>query len=301
MSIYFEARMRFKYLKHRIRKSSRYQLTKRVRSFLQNAADDETPLTKTERDQFSAFLRRHLIEFFNYPFVVKYRYRHVKVHHDKETGLPYVMTDENRRLYFKRGTKARSVRGQYNFLCSEQDEYSPHNYCFHPLSINSDSVFADVGAAEGNFTLKFIDRIKTAYLFECDNDWIEAMEATFRPWKEKVIFVNKYVSDRNEGELVSLDDFFREREKPTLIKIDAEGAESEILKGADKLLDEGINDLIVCTYHKNGDERNLSELLQAKDYKTVSSPGYMLLISEKPDYSLEAPFDFRKGVIHASR
>jgi hypothetical protein len=268
---------------------------------LQNADASDTPLNKTEREQFIKFLRRHLIEIFNYPFIAKYRYRRIKVYLDEETGLPYVITEENRRLYFARGTKVRIVREWYNNLCCEQSELSPHNYCFHPLQINSDSIFADIGAAEGIFTLKFIDKIKTAYLFECDEAWIEALQATFHPWKEKVIIINKYVSDNDDDQFTTLDTFFREREHPTLIKMDVEGAESDVLKGADKLLSKGINDILVCTYHKTGDEQNLSGHLREKKYKTVHSPGYMLLISEKTDYSLEAPFDFRRGLIHASR
>jgi len=294
-------RLFLKYLTSRALKTSRYLLTKRVKSFLQNAGTGDTPLTETERKQFLKFLRCHLIEVFNYPFMEKYRYRRVKVRRDRETGLRYVITDEKRRLYFMRGTKSRKVRRLYNFLCMEQEELSPHNYCFHPLSVNSDSVFVDVGAAEGIFTLKFIDKIKTAYLFECDDGWMEALQATFRPWKEKVVLVNKYVSERDGDEFVSLDNFFREGEKPTLIKIDAEGAESEVLRGAGKLLDKGVNELVVCTYHKKGDEQNLSEQLREKGYKTIPAPGYMLFLWEKPGYSLEEPFDFRRGIIYASK
>lgn len=276
-------------------------LTRRVESFLLNANADCTSLTKTEREQFLNFLRWHLVEMFNYTFVSKYNYRRTKVTRDRETGLRYVITDENRKLYFPRGWKDRNVRKMYNNLCCEQDELSPHNYCFHDLSIDSDSVIADVGAAEGMFTLKFIDQIKTAYLFECDNDWLEALQATFRPWKEKVAIVNKYVSDENSNNTIKLDDFFSQREKPTLIKIDVEGAESNVLKGAELLLNTGIKDMLICTYHKKGDEQNFSRQLVEKEFKVVPSPGYMLLISEMPNYSIKEPFDFRRGLIHASR
>jgi len=276
-------------------------LTRRVESFLLNASADSTPLTKTEREQFLNFLRRHLVEMFNYTFVSKYRYRRIKVFRDRETDLRYVITDENHRLYFPRGWKAENVRGVYNSLCCEQDELSPHNYCFHDLSIDSESVIADVGAAEGMFTLKFIDKIKTAYLFECDNGWLEALQASFSPWKEKVVIVNKYVSDVDSDEAITLDHFFSEREKPTLIKIDVEGAESDVLKGAETLLNNGIRDMIICTYHKKGDEQSFSRQLAEKKFKIVPSPGYMLLITEMPDYSIKEPFDFRRGLIHASR
>ncbi|MCL2511769.1 MAG: FkbM family methyltransferase [Bacteroidales bacterium] len=294
-----ELRLRYKYLKHKIKKSPRYLLTKRVVSFLENAPDD-TPPTGLEREQLLDYLRHHVVEFFNYhSLMLKYHYRPVKVFLDKETGLRYVFTDENRRLFFKRDMKTSFIRAIYNRLCLEQDEQSPHNYCFHDLSIHSDSVFTDVGAAEGLFTLKFIDQIKTAYLFECDNGWIEALQATFRPWKEKVVIVNKFVSDKDNDEFTSLDSFFCNREKPTLIKMDVEGAESDVLKGADQLLDKGINDILVCTYHQNDDEHNLSEQLRKKKYKTVPSQGYMLMISDNLNDSLKEPY-FRKGLIHAS-
>ena len=268
---------------------------------MQHASVNDTPLTGAERQQCIKFLRNHIIEVFNDPYVVPYYHRPVKVYRDRETGLPYVLTDENRRLYFRRGTKARIVRRCYNALCREQDTLSPHNYAFHPLSIHSDSVLVDVGAAEGIFTLKFIDSIKKACLFECDEGWIEALQATFRPWKEKIVIVNKFVSDRDDGEFVSLDHFFRRGEKPTLIKIDAEGAESEVLKGADKILEEGATDLLVCTYHRHGDERKLSEQLRQKRYQTIPSQGYMLFLWEKPNFALEEPFDSRRGLVYASR
>ena len=291
--------LKYKYLKHKIRKNPRYMLTKRVYEFLQNATDADTPMTKDEREECLKFLRCHLIEVFNYPFVSKYRYRRIKVYRDRENGLRYVLTDENRRLYFKRGLSAHTIRGLYKMLCSEQDEQSPHNYCFRSLSINSESVFADVGAAEGMFTLKFIDKIKMAYLFECEKDWEEALQATFLPWKEKVVIVNKYVSNKDDADFTSLDHFFCNREKPTLIKMDVEGAENDVLKGADKLLDVGINDMLVCTYHQKDDEKNLSGLLAEKGYRIVASPGYMLFHHEVPNYGMVAPFDFRKGLIHA--
>ena len=72
-----------------------------------------------------------------------------------------------------------------------------------------------------------------------------------------------------------------------------------MLKGADKLLNDKINELLVCAYHKNEDEQELSEILQNKKYKIKLSPGYMLMINEKPNYSLVEPFYFRKGLIYA--
>jgi hypothetical protein len=279
----------------------RYLLTRRVKTFLK-MPDSSTPLNAKERKQMIKFLRHHLIEVFNYPFMDKYLWRHVKIKFDKNNGLHYVRTHENHRLYFKRGMTKKEVRFMYNGLCMEQDDLSPHNYCFNDLMIGTNSVFADIGAAEGNFSLKFIDKIKKIYLFEHDHNWNEALEATFHPWKEKVIIVNKCVSNHDDDKYISLDKFFQNKEKPTLLKLDVEGVESDVIDGAKQLCIKHVKDLLVCTYHRNGDEQKLTQKLQNMHYKVSHSPGYMLFLWEhNHDYDLQAPFDFRRGLIHALR
>jgi hypothetical protein len=226
----------------------------------------------------------------------------VKVEFDDNNGLSYVYTDEGHRLYFKRGMTKQEVNAMYNGLCLEQDKLSPHNYCFNDLSINENSVFVDAGAAEGNFSLKFINKIKKLYLFECDSDWIEALESTFRPWKGKVVISNKYVSNYDDDECVSLDNFFHNKEKPTLLKLDVEGTEAEVIDGAKQLCIKDVKDLLVCTYHRTGDEQKLSHQLKEMNYKINYSPGYMLFLWEhNHNYDLQEHFDFRKGLIHASK
>jgi hypothetical protein len=287
--------MRFlDYQKQRVKKTPRYLLTQRVKAYLQQKP---AGLEEEERVGYLRFLRYHLIEVFNYPYILNYFHR-INLMTDKEMGLHYVVTNEKRRLYFKRGISLKDAVSTYNALCIEQDPQSPHNYDFDPLPITPDTVIADIGCAEGNFGLKHIDKIKKLYLFESEHEWIEALEATFRPWAEKVVIVNKYVSDRDEGAFISLDKYFQDKERPTLLKADVEGAENDVLVGADQIL-EDIKDILVCTYHRAGDAQHLSGLLSEKGYEIKFSPGRMLFIWEKEDYSLEAPFDFRKGLIHA--
>jgi hypothetical protein len=290
-----------KYQKQRFNKTPRYLLTRRVIKFLRRT-DTSIPFNVKERKRMIKFLRRHLVEVFNDPFIAKYLWRHVKVELDENNGLYYVYTDEGRRLYFRRGMSKKEVRTTYNDLCAEQDKLSPHNYCFDDLSIGLDSVFADIGSAEGNFSLKFIDKVRKVYLFEYDNNWIEALEATFRPWKEKVLIVDKYVSSSDNDKYVSLDNFFQDKEPPNLLKLDVEGAENEVIEGAKRLCIKDVKDLLVCTYHRTGDEQKLSHQLKEMNYKINLSPGYMLFIWEhNHNYDLQEPFDFRKGLIHASR
>ncbi|MDR1678788.1 MAG: FkbM family methyltransferase [Prevotellaceae bacterium] len=302
MNLLFEIISRAKYQKQRLQNTPRYQLTKRVREFIQQTSLSPNPaLPPREQKIFAKFLQHHLIEIFNYPFISKYIHRCVKVRTDKINGLHYVYTPEKHRLYFKRGMTRKNIRVAYNNLCAEQDNLSPHNYCFEYFEASNQSIFADIGAAEGIFGLKFVDEIKQLYLFEANHDWIEALEATFHPWKDKVVIINKYVGNDNNDKFVSLDYFFKNLEQPTLLKIDVEGAESAILDGANHIIENTVDDILICTYHKNGDDKKISELLQQRNYNTKFSPGYMFFMWEKPNYSLTAPFEFRKGLIHASR
>ena len=79
------------------------------------------------------------------------------------------------------------------------------------FNLNDSDVLADFGAAEGNFTLAVIDRIKKAYLFEYDPEWIEALRLTFKPWQDKVEIVPKFVSDKNDNKHCSGDVFFKDK------------------------------------------------------------------------------------------
>jgi hypothetical protein len=289
----------FKYWRNRLRRSKKYLLTKRVIQFLRDA-ESTTILTPDERAECVKLLRRNLVGVFNAPFILKYmeQHKHINVAIDVENGLPYVLTENGTNLYFKRGMSKRRIRKLYNSLRAEQDELSPHNYCFDSFTANSDSIFADCGAAEGIFTLKFIATIKKAYLFEADAGWVEALNATFAAYKEKIVIVNKFVSCTNDGDCVSLDSFFRQQEKPTLLKMDVEGAERDVLNGATELLQsDTISDVLVTVYHKKNDKQELTALLQQKGYKVTSSPGHMLFLPD-PNFSPYPPFDFRSGLIH---
>jgi len=100
-------------------------------------------------------------------------------------------------------------------------------------------VLLDVGAAEAIFALNAIDLVEKAYLFECEKEWIDALELTFAPWKYKVEIVHKYVSDRNNGNHITIDNFLEEKSKKNLfIKMDIEGYEQAALKGATKTFDD---------------------------------------------------------------
>ena len=107
----------------------------------------------------------------------------------------------------------------------EQDRRSPHHY-FNSVKEVTGKVFVDVGCAEGYSSLEIIEEAKHVYLFEQDEQWLEAIRATFEPWQDKVTIVQKYVSDHNSSREQTLDDFFNNQTNEHLfLKMDIEGAE----------------------------------------------------------------------------
>ncbi len=75
-------------------------------------------------------------------------------------------------------------------------------------NVKDNDILSDIGAAEGNFSLSVIDKVQHVYLFETDNDWIEALEKTFEPWKEKVSIIHKFVGNKDTDTCITLDSFF---------------------------------------------------------------------------------------------
>jgi hypothetical protein len=273
------------YQLHRLLRSNRYKQTKIIKEKLK----DNTYLQEQDKMYILKFLRHNLIKIFNYDFTRKYEFRYIHVKYDKVYKLPYIITEEKHKLYFPAKYSKATIRNMYNNLCIEQDEHSPHNYCFDGCPVTDGIILADVGSAEGNFSLKFIDKIKKLYLFEYSEQWQAPLKATFTPWADQVTIVRKFVSDKDDNDNVSLDKYFENKEKPTLIKMDVEGAEGQVFHGAQKLLQQNKNmQLLVATYHKQGDDINLSEILKGYGYNISLSKGYMFFDGE-----------FRRGMLHA--
>lgn len=94
----------------------------------------------------------------------------------------------------------------------------------------------DCGVAEGNFGLSIVEKCKKFYLFEPEEQWMEPLKATFAPWKDKVVIVQKYLSDTTDEINTTLDDYFSDKEYPNFLKLDGEGYEERLLLGTKKIL-----------------------------------------------------------------
>lgn len=254
-----------------------------------------------EQKEVVEYLEKNPISVFPYDFCKSYISSNVEVFRDKANDLLYVLHDD-KRLYFKRSWSEEIIKGKYNFLQIEQDNRSPHRYLTSSFFVSEGDVVIDVGVAEGNFALSVIEKVKKMYLFETDEEWIEALNITFNPWRDRVKIIHKFVSDRDDDKNITLDSMFKEKDKIDFIKIDVDGAERDLLKGCTNLLSrlEPIK-VALCTYHKAEDEKEFQELLISEGFKVEFSKGYMIFLEEiKPPYrdTLKPPY-LRRGLIRA--
>ena len=242
------------------------------------------------------YLSSHPLTTFFGAFQERYIAEEVAVYVDPSNGLPYVITG-GKRLYFKRSQNRRTVQLMFNGLRIEQDEHAPHCYTDVDFPVTEDEILADVGCAEGYFSLMNIEKTKRIYLFEQDREWIEALEATFTPWREKISIIPKYVSDRNNSNEITLDNYFKEtEEKPGFYKIDVEGAEASVLKGMEELLHAPVK-VALCTYHHQHDYDLFSRFFEEHLFHHRPNSGVMIYQNDLK--RMEPPF-FRRCMIKAT-
>jgi hypothetical protein len=217
--------------------------------------------------------------------------------YDREKGMRYVL-QEGKQLYFKKRWNERRIKRAYCDLMREQDFNSPHRYLTDSFTVGKDDVIADIGAAEGNFSLAVIDKVKKVYLFEYDQEWIETLRVTFAPWSEKIEIINKYVSDHNDATHIRFDTFIENKKDISFLKIDVDGAESVVLNSCDEIFkSQKPFKMALCTYHKNNDEMDFTLLLKNYGFSLTPSQGYMINYYDK---KMKAPY-LRRGLIRAVR
>lgn len=241
----------------------------------------ESPFSNDpEAAQVAEYVKEHGVKIFPYHFTDKYNMHHIEIYTDDKSGLKYVLMD-GKKLFFKRKWTESRIRRSFHDLTLEQDEGSPHRYLTSNFNLNPEDVVADFGAAEGNFALAVVDKVSKIYLFECDPEWVEALELTFAPWKDKVEIIPKFVADCNDDRHCSGDVFFQDKQL-TFLKIDVDGGERPLLKGFQQILKQrkGLK-VALCTYHQQGDEAEFTSRLEQAGFQVSPSHGYMIFYYDK--------------------
>jgi hypothetical protein len=228
-----------------------------------------------------------------YDWAHQYRHEDVPVEQDTATGM-WVARVNSHQIYFPRTMSLDGVQRAACLARMEQDPRSPHCYIGGRQTIDPGDVAVFVGASDGIFCLSQIEQLSKAYLFEPDPNWTEPLRMTVKPWGEKVEIVPLALGSRDADGVTRLDSFLLNRPQPNFIQMDVEGAEGEVLDGAENLLRAaGKLRLSICTYHKRLDFQEFERLLDGLGYRIHHSPGFFLI-------GVRMPY-LRRGILYASR
>ena len=291
------------------------------RDYMDESMFDETRKADISRN-FSLLKKNGAATFpeMNISIYEKYFTRKLKIKKDPTTDLFYVLLDDGKKLFYKRGMNESSINHSFNSVSFEQDYASPHRYLTcdqhfvgvlrsgvkHVGSREEDSfgvaesgIVIDVGAAEGNFALSVIEKASKVYIIESDAAWCEALKHTFSPYKEKVEIIQKYLSDVSDDNNITLNDLIKKYgiNKIDFLKMDIEGYEKQALQGGlgeDNASFADINKMAICTYHNPQDDREISNFVSQYGYKTQLTNGYIYF----PDSN---PPPIRKAVLRAHK
>lgn len=268
-----------------------YSIKKRIDVSVKRFLAEKTGTLSEDEREVVEFLKEHPCQMLPYPFALERR--RVTVYRDRDCRLPFVM-HEDKRLYFPRTWAAEKIKVYYNGLSIEQHADSPHRYEMAPCMVKSDDVVVDAGASEGFFALGVVDRCRKIYLIECDALWSEALRRTFSPWTDKVVFLEKWLSDCDDPEhdRVTLDTCLA-AEKIGFLKADIEGCERQLLEGARRIMARSENmRMAICTYHTPTDAKVLEALSKSAGFHTSFSHGFTVWASEND-------VELRRGVLRA--
>ena len=221
-----------------------------------------------------------------------------------ENGLPYVLHAGSKKVFYPAGTEESAIVESYKGLVYAEGitgagalEESPHCYEDAEFFLDSGEYLLDVGCAEALFAVEKIDKVKKAFLFECEHCWQKPLKCTFLPYGEKVRIISKMVSDRTSkhttriadaiGVDISVEDKF-------FVKMDIEGGERSVITGNEDFFRNNKIKLSCCVYHRQDDAIVIKDILERFGYTTRFSKGYMLIGMNGIHY----PY-FRHGVIYA--
>jgi len=216
-----------------------------------------------------------------------------------EDDIGFYTLISNKKVYISNNKNyAENFGGSIKIL---EAEGSPHRYLDPQkdgIDVPDNAILLDIGACEGYFGMKYLDRCKKVYLFENEFIWLHRLKQSFAQYSNKVEIVPQTVGDTDD--CLKLDEFFSSREKFNFVKMDVEGAEGAVLRSMRKAIeDDNPLTLLIATYHRQDDWNRYEKFLNPDPnnprYDIFSSGGYYWYLQDaKP------PF-FRRGIMRAKK
>lgn len=214
-----------------------------------------------------------------------------------ENHHPYIIFIDKRMYYPDEFTFIKTDGKEYvDDVLYEQKKGSPHMYITKDNEVKDNGVIVDAGVCEGNFALQYVEKAKKIYLIEADVMWMKALEMTFKPYKDKVVFSNKFLTRYDSYTTTTLDSLIKE--PIDFLKMDIEGAEIDALLGGYDLMMNSNASCAVCSYHKQNDEKAIRFILESYGYSTSVSEGYMFFTY---DENILDTLDLRRGVVYGKK
>ena len=220
------------------------------------------------------WLEKKPVRMYPYAFQDDYAKMEVKVETDEE-GWKYVVTN-GYRMYYPFNWTELHIADYHRYLIMEQTSVCPHCYFTDEFKPVEHSTLIDCGAAEGYIGLMNIDKYDKIYLIECEPQWVEALKRTYKDLWEKVVLIEKYVSDHDDDSHITLNALLRNDDSNIIIKADIEGAETAMLRGLDGAKLKQGTKLAICTYHRQNDEETFRTLFEKNGLNAESSKGYVI-------------------------
>jgi len=199
----------------------------------------------------------------------------LKKDHGRASQVFDLLEDKKDGLMFFNIIKYRLFATFYNILYTAPRTSTFPQY-YHPIvKPEANDIILDAGAYDGDTILNIINQnisYKHIYAFEPDPDnYNKLLQNTIHHknincyklgiWsKKEELFFSNIASGRSAIthdqqnanftiDCISLDELFDDKEKPTLIKMDIEGAEYEALIGARNIISRYKPKLQICIYH----------------------------------------------------
>ena len=165
--------------------------------------------------------------------------------------------------YFKPGRTIYDVGGGIGFYALVAARLGARVFTFEPDPENFESIQrnARLNRLDGSFTLlplAAFSRTGTIVMEPSDSPHGHGNAHAKEIW-------GSGVQDTFEAPCTTLDDFARQNPAPDLIKIDVEGCEAEVLKGADQLMREA-RPAILCEIHDASLGQAAEALLRGRGY-----------------------------------